>query len=165
MNNFTKYIFVIAVLLAFAPQFVFAHQPRIVKSNFVIINNPEVSQAFYGELKGTSTEFQIVSEKDFVLYTGILVPDIPNVKKDISVNIYMIDGTNKELVATLDGGKFDWAPYYEGFAKDNYFWGPEFKALNSSKDTGLVGQPMKGGDYRIVVYLSLIHISEPTRPY
>ena len=53
-----------------------SHQPRIVSEEMTQIENPEVSQAFYAELKGKSDYYQIESEEPFKLYVGILVPDL-----------------------------------------------------------------------------------------
>lgn len=147
-----NYILLILILIVILPYKAFAHQPRIVSGNLVEINNPEVSQAFYGELKGTSTEFEIKSDKNFNLYVGLLVPDIKNVKKDISAEIYRLKDDGKEILASLDGSKFKWTPFYEEFAKDNYFWGPEFNATSSEKGVDLKGQPVPAGDYIISVY-------------
>jgi len=125
-----------------------AHQPRIVENAMTTIAEPEVSQAFYGELTGEPKEFRIRSEKHFELYVGLLVPDIPNVQKNISAEIYQING-KKELLAFLDGDNFTWSPFYEEFGKDNYFWGPEYEAENG-KD--LKGRTVPSGEYIIKVF-------------
>ncbi|MEA1963901.1 MAG: hypothetical protein U9O41_02090 [Candidatus Aerophobetes bacterium] len=65
----------------------FAHQPRIVSGELTQIENPEVSQAFYGELQGKPGYFQITSGERFRLYVGILVPDLEGIGKDVSVEI------------------------------------------------------------------------------
>ena len=139
-------------LFLFIPGKAFAHQPRIVKENFVEITNPEVSQAFYGELRGAQVEYRINSKQDFNLYAGILVPDIPNVRKDISAEIYRVKDGGKETFAILDGSQFEWTPFYEKFAKDNYYWGPEYKADDSQKEVALKGRLVPGGDYHIKVF-------------
>ena len=153
MKNFLIYpLLTLYLTIIFLPGIVFAHQPRIVSNDFTVISNPEISQAFYGELKGVPAEFQIKSDSEFSLYVGILVPDIPNIKKDISVEIYKIDGEKKEMLAMLDGTKFDWFAFYEEFGGDNYFWGPEYKAEESLTAIGLMGKIVPAGDYRIKVY-------------
>jgi hypothetical protein len=139
-------------LFLFLPGSAVAHQPRIVKGNFVEITNQEVSQAFYGELRGAQVEYQINSDKEFRLYVGILVPDIPNVRKDISAEIYRVKDRGKETVALLDGSQFEWTPFYEEFAKDNYLWGPEYKADDSQKGVELKGRQVPAGEYRIRVF-------------
>jgi len=65
----------------------FAHQPRIVSEEMTQIENPEVSQAFYTELKGEPDYYQIESEEPFKLYVEILVPDLEGIDKDVSVEI------------------------------------------------------------------------------
>jgi len=64
------------------------HQPRIVEGEDITqVENPEVSQAFYGELKREPAYYQIASEDPFKLYVGILVPDLEGIGKDVSVEI------------------------------------------------------------------------------
>jgi len=65
----------------------FGHQPRIVSEEVTQIENPEVSQAFYAELKGKPDYYQIKSEEPFKLYVGILVPDLEGIDKDVSAEI------------------------------------------------------------------------------
>lgn len=147
------FIFVCS-LFTFPRPLIYAHQPRIVENDQTQINNPEVSQAFYGELKGTPAEFRIESKKDFKLYVGLLVPDIPNIKKDISAEIYRVKDGKTESIAVLDGSNFTWTPYYEEFARDNYFWGPEYKADDSIRGKELIGRKVPAGEYRIKVFSS-----------
>jgi len=153
MKTVIKYLYTILfALFLFMPGLASAHQPRIVESDIVEINNPEFSQAFYGELKGSPTEFCIQSNQDFKLYVGLLVPDIPNIRKDISAEIYRVKDGKNETIALLDGNRFEWTPFFEDFARDNYFWGPEYKADDSIKVGELKGRPVSAGDYRIKVF-------------
>jgi hypothetical protein len=137
---------ILIALFLFMPGMAIAHQPRIVRGNFVEITNPEVSQAFYGELRGTPVEYRINLARQFRLYVGILVPDIPNVSKDIAAEIYRVKDGAKETVALLDGSQFEWTPFFEEFAGDNYFWGPEYKADDSQKGVTLKGRVVPSGD-------------------
>jgi hypothetical protein len=139
-----KLILAIFFLLAAG---VSAHQPRLIDTKTVDIQNPEISQAFYGELKGSPVEFRIRSNKDFRLYVGLLVPDLNGVRKNISAKI---DGT--DTIGLLDGTNFDWTPFYEEYGQDHYFWGPEFCAEDSVKGVELKGRTVAAGDYRISVY-------------
>lgn len=123
-----------------------------MESDRVEIKNPEVSQAFYGELKGSPSEFHIQSDQDFKLYVGLLIPNIPGVQKDISAEIHRIENGKNELIALLDGSHYDWTPFFEDFAKDRYFWGPEYKADDSIKGEKLNGRPVLAGDYRIKIF-------------
>lgn len=135
-------------VLFLAPVICLAHQPRLVTSNIIQVTNPEISQAFYGELKGEPTEYIIDSVKDFRLYVGLLVPDIIGANKDISMEIYK----GNDLLATFDGAASDWQPFYEKFAQDNYFWGPEYSDPNSQKESGIKGNPVGPGEYRVKVF-------------
>lgn len=138
----------ICVLFLLAGSVVFAHQPRLVESNFTLVENPEVSQAFYGELKDEPDTYEIHTETQIRLYVGILVPDIENIGKDVSVEI----SKDNEFYYLLDGVNFEWQPYYEEFAGDNYFKGPEFL---SDGEPGIyilkVFSPDNQGKYVLVV--------------
>lgn len=125
-----KRVLVLVFMLVLVSASVSAHQPRLVTQSMTAVKNPEISQAFYGELKGHPDYFQIVSDKDFKLYVGILVPDLPNIQKDVSVNIITPNGT----YVLLNGSSFKWTPFYEEFANDNYYQGPEFR-MNATKGT------------------------------
>ena len=65
-----------------------AHQPRIVSDSWLtLIENPEVSQAFYGELKGHEAYYLIDLKQAGDLYLQLLVPDLPGVAKDKSAAV------------------------------------------------------------------------------
>lgn len=101
----------------------FAHQPRLV-SGITEIKNPEVSQAFYGKLNGTAY-FTLKSEKQFNLYVGILVPDLKDIGKDVSVNLTR----DNQTVIFLDGLAHNWTYFFEEFAGDGYYSGPEAEII------------------------------------
>lgn len=119
------------IFLFLFPFAVSAHQPRIVEGNAVVqIQNPTVSQAFYGNLQGQAHDFKInLSEKQRI-YLGVLVPDIPNIQKNILVEI--TSSADKYFYYFLDGSLFKWERFYEKFAGDYYYKGPEAK-LNLEK--------------------------------
>ena len=142
-----KILFIaICVLFLLADVVVLAHQPRLVESDFALIKNPEVSQAFYGELKGEPNFFQIQADTPIKLYIGILVPDVKNIGKDISVEVSKDD----EFYYLLDGENFEWQPYYEEFAGDDYFKGPEL--LAEERDGLPQGVEAESGIYNLKVY-------------
>jgi hypothetical protein len=151
LKKYLKYPLIIIVLFL-SPALTLAHQPRIVENYLTPISNPEISQAFYGELKGTQAEFRIVSAQDFKLYLGLLVLNFPNIKKDISAQIFRVRDGREESVAILDGIHFVWTPFFEDFAKDNYFWGPEYATTDSVKGKELKGRLVPAGEYRIRVF-------------
>lgn len=148
----SKRIFLLTfILLLFVPIIVLAHQPRLVESNFIEVQNPEISQAFYGELKGEPVYYKIESSEPFSLYVGILVPDIIGINKDVSAEIYFEKDGQRELLALLNGTNHDWSNFYEEFAGDNYFWGPEFKAEDATEFVPK-GKKVKAGIYTIKVF-------------
>lgn len=136
----------ICVLLVLTGAVALAHQPRLVEKDFTLVENPEVSQAFYGELKGQSDYYQIQVDQPIKLYVGILVPDVENIGKDVSVEISKDD----EFYYLLDGANFEWQAYYEEFAGDDYFEGPE---LSAGEEDGLPqGVEAEAGTYVLKVF-------------
>ena len=132
----------------------FAHQPRTAESQFVEVANPEVSQAFYAELRGKPAVYQINSGKPFRLYVGLLLPDLPGVRRDVSAEILRIEAGTMERLAFLDGSSYSWSPFFEPFAGDDYLRGPEFGAPDSSKGSILEGREVPSGTYRVRVFNS-----------
>jgi len=116
----TIFIIIIGLLLAFP---VLAHQPRIVEDVITDISNPDVSQAFYGNLSGEPALFRINLEESAKIYFGILVPDIENIDKDLIVTISSDNG----FYYVLDGTKHNWEYFYEEFAGDHYYDGPDIE--------------------------------------
>jgi len=126
-----------------------AHQPRLVSDEKLIqVENPEVSQAFYGELKGEPVYYQIEAEENFSLYVGILSPQIEGADKDFSVEV----NKEGEIIFLLDGLSHQWESFYEEFGGDYYYQGPDNKI---SAEAGLytlkVFSPDNQGKYVLVV--------------
>lgn len=120
-----------------------AHQPRIVSGQTVQIKTPQVSQAFYAILQGSPDEYMITAEHEFDLYLSLLVPDLPGIRKDYMLIIFRVDpGGQLVQLSKLEGVKHTWTEFYEPFAGDSYFQGPD------------IDQVLPAGDYRI-------HISNP----
>lgn len=144
------FFFIISGLLLFWSS-AEAHQPNFTnKENRIEIFNPEVSQAFYGFLDNEPASYSIDSDSPFQLYVGLLTPDLPNSQNNLSANIK--DGKGKEL-AGLDGlNNFTWQRWYEEFAGDWYWKGPEFKKeVLAGKYTITVSNPNNNGPYVLVV--------------
>ncbi|CAN5628758.1 hypothetical protein BH10BAC5_BH10BAC5_00320 [soil metagenome] len=120
------FVFSFALLLAafLLPNGSSAHQPRIVNENPTFVTFPEVSKAYYGTLGGIPAVFTLVADKTFALYVGVLVPDIADQKKDVSV-VIMKDG---KQIAMLDGTSFEWKNFFEPFGHDTFWQGPEYRA-------------------------------------
>ncbi len=121
-----------------------AHQPRVdvgtntSVTNPIIIENPEISQAFYGNLKGSPDYYQITSDKPFELYINLLVPASPGLGGSLP-SAQVTDSSGK-IIMTLNGTTSTWTPYFEEFGGDYYLKGPE-----SSKN-------VPAGTYNIKVF-------------
>jgi len=128
-----------------------AHQPRIVylQSGDVNINNPELSQAFYDNLKGSPRDYFIDSSIDFELYLNLLVPEPASREGRYSADVFSAgaplgsgsaSGGDWEKILSLDGMSFDWQSFYEPFGRDYYLKGPE------------LDEKVPAGKYKIEVY-------------
>ncbi|MCX6768176.1 MAG: hypothetical protein NTY90_05645 [Candidatus Micrarchaeota archaeon] len=148
MKKFLAGFVLLAVLLVMAS----AHKPRLVgDSASVDVQNPAVSQAFYGTFSGAPAYYNIESDKPFLLYVGVLVPDLRSVPRDVSAEVYSCVGGKVELLASLDGGG-NWTYFWEEFAGDGYYQGPEF---NSTVGAGAyvvkVFRPGNEGKYAVAI--------------
>ena len=83
-----------------------AHQPRLEvgvnssMSNPIVVQNPEISQAFYGSLNGQPDYYKITSNKTFELLVNILVPQSPGISSDfVSANITDSSGKTIAMLA------------------------------------------------------------------
>jgi len=128
MKNPLTIISTLLLALFLVPSTIFAHQPRIVQENPTIVTSPEISKAYYGTLSGKPAVYTISADKPFTLYVGVLVPDIADQKKDVSV-VILKDG--KQIVL-LDGPSFKWTTFFEEFGHDTYWQGPEYKAQSEA---------------------------------
>lgn len=125
--KFKSIIFFFVLFLSICT--VAAHQPRVDVGtnttiyNPIIIENPEISQAFYGNLKGTPDYYQITSDKPFELYLNLLVPASPGLGGSLP-SAQVTDPSGK-IILTLNGTNSTWTPYFEEFGGDYYLKGPE----------------------------------------
>jgi len=107
---------------AYRPRLVFDQDLSIVYPK--IIQNPEISQTFYGELDGKTDYYKITSDQDFNLYFNIMIPDIPDAYTDFSVDVY-----SEKKNISLDGSQFDWEKYYEKLTGNNLLKGPSYDEI------------------------------------
>lgn len=116
-----------------------AHQPNFAnKEKQILVANPEISQAFYGFLDKQPVQYSINSDSPFQLYIGLLTPDLPGQQNNL---IALIQNNPGEEIARLDGSQnFQWERWYEEFAGDWYWKGPEFK------------QEVPAGQYTVTVF-------------
>ena len=127
-NNLIKFLIILGIVIC-SLSLVAAHQPRItdgdysLPENAVLIEQPEISQAFYGQLTGKPVYYKITSDKPFKLYVGILIPDISGVQKNF-MSVEVTDSAGNSVLF-LNGSDYDWKPYFEEFGGDQYLEGPE----------------------------------------
>jgi len=119
-----------------------AHQPRYPEPGTTHVRNPEISQAFYAELRGAPQLYRIESGESLLLYVQLTVPDIPGVERDYVVDITSRADTAERPVARLRGDSAVWTGFYDPFGGDGYFQGPEYES------------PVPGGEY-------LVRVSSP----
>lgn len=145
-----KKLIVILLLFCFIRP-VYCHQPKIVHKagtleNRIKIEKPEISKAYYAELKGAPEYYEINSETDFLLYLNILAPDLESARTDFYAELFY-EGV---VFFTLDSDK--WEKFYEFFGGDNYLQGPEFERI-VRKGTYLIkiSNPDNAGKYALAV--------------
>lgn len=123
-----------------------AHQPHYIGSETtILIPDADTSRAYYGELIGEPAVYTVTSNTEFSLYLNILSPSLPGAKKDFSVRITNASGS---VVATLSAPVSDWQQWYETFAGDTYWKGPEFKETEPAGTYTIeVSNPGNSGKY------------------
>ncbi len=106
-----------------------AHQPNLVMSQQstmsdpVIVEKPEISKAYYGELNDAAEYFKVTLKETLSFYMNVLVPDIP-VYRRFRFSVELQDSSGNPIYL-LDSGQTTWKPFYEKYGKDNYLMGPE----------------------------------------
>lgn len=125
-----------------------AHQPEYIDSESNIrIPDPDTSRAYYGELTGAPAVYTVSSDHDFSLYLNILSPYLPDASTDFTVSITNAAGAH---VATLSANASEWQKWYEEFAGDTYWKGPEFRQnVPAGTYTISVSNPKNMGKYVI----------------
>lgn len=127
--NFGLKSLIILIVLFLSICAVSAHQPRLEvginssMNNPIVVQNPEISQAFYGNLNGQPDYYKINSDKPFELYVNILVPQSPGISGNF-ISAQITDSSGK-TIALLDGTKSNWSTMFEEFGGDYYLQGPE----------------------------------------
>lgn len=95
-------LFLIAPFLALA-----VATPELVATETTNITKPDQAQAYYGTLKGEPHRYIITSDKAFPLRIRVIMADVPESKRDISVAV-LDSGATDEPLALLDGMSHDW---------------------------------------------------------
>lgn len=133
---------------------VFAHQPYILDGMRALVPDPEISKVYYGKLDGIQHVYFFTAEKSFPLYVNLLVPKTSGAKTDFSFEIRrgVRPGDEMKLITEVSGIGFDWKEYFEAFARDRYFKGPEYRAdAPSGFYEIIVRNPGMNGKYAIAI--------------
>lgn len=136
-----------------------AYQPRLTmdlaihdENSSLLVEDPQVSQAFYGELTGSPDYYRITLDKPARIYFGITVPDTPGQQTDFSVELYDHKDTAITQVFLLDGTGFQWTPFYEPFGGEWYLQGPAAtENLTNVTYYIKVSSPSNQGRYALVI--------------
>ena len=143
------FIFYIALIVSSSLN---AHQPKIINHSPNIdepheVVYPEISKAYYGQLKGEPHYYVIRNEEDFLFYTSILSPKVNENYTWLSLEVL---DENQNLIYKADGSKFNWTAWYEPYARDWYWKGPEI-GIKTEKEFQS-SFPINGGTYFIKVF-------------
>ena len=133
---------------------VFAHQPKLINYSPSEINPheiiyPEISKAYYGALKGQPHYYRIKSDKQFLFYTGILSPKINDSYNWLSLDVL---NENDEIIYQADGSNFNWEAWYEPYARDWYWKGPEIGGQVNEETGFKTSFLLESGIYLIKIY-------------
>ena len=127
-----KKLLLLVILFSINFTFTFAHQPKLIKyspsSNEPHdVIDPEISKAYYGKLSGEPHYYKIKSDTEFSFYAGISIPKIDDNIKWISLEVL---DENNNLIYSEDGKEYDWKSWYEPYARDWYWIGPQIGTHN-----------------------------------
>jgi hypothetical protein len=152
MKGLCLFLTISALLLGW-PKAAAAHQPRITSGQGEEIQNPEISQAFYAELQGEPDEYTIRAGEEFLLHINILVPDLPENRRDFRAEVYeRTSDSLGPLLLELEGKGHKWVPFFEPFVGDRYYQGPETdRRLSAGIYVILVSNPDNQGKYILSV--------------
>ena len=106
-----------------------AHKPYIIgkTKNDIMVTQPEISKAYYGELNGDNVIYAICSDEPFELYVNILAPDPSPETEPQGSDLSIWITNNDDFNIKLKGENHNWTQFYEEYGKDHYLKGPEYK--------------------------------------
>ena len=130
----------------------YAHQPKLIKyspsSNEPHdVVEPEISKAYYGKLSGEPHFYKIESDSEFSFYAGITIPKIDDNIKWISLEVF---DQNNNLIFYEDGKEYNWKAWYEPYARDWYWIGPQIGTHNDKEFKSSL--KFEAGTYLIKVF-------------
>jgi hypothetical protein len=129
----------------FVPALVHAHVPVLVEQTSLhdvyVIDDPTLSQAFYGTQNGFPHTYEIRTKEPFLLRAEVLIPDIDHATENVTGIIIKETGRQGrvEEVARMLATDATWESFYE-------FWGGD-----SYRRGGVFEREVPAGVYRIEV--------------
>ena len=106
-----------------------AHIPELVTEdrNYtlepVLVEDPEISYAYYGKLNGGPHQYKIISEEPFLLYVSLLAPYTGQEESSGLEFHIMKDGVKTVMMHNYT----NWTKFYEEYGGDWYLQGPEYE--------------------------------------
>jgi hypothetical protein len=149
MSRIAMRLLVVTLFISLAIP-LFAHQPNYVAKRTRIVDaEPSISKAYYGELDGQGAVYQISSESTFELYLNILSPYADEAFRDFSV---LVEDNKGAVIGMLNDPLVDWTRWFEEFAGDWYWQGPELKMqLPPGRYVIIVQNPTRSGKYVLAI--------------
>jgi hypothetical protein len=144
----------------------YAHQPRVVmdystsEAKPIDVENPEVSKAYYGQLRGSPDYYSIISDREFELYLNFLVPNqSPDNETRFSADVInatdAANGGYKPVINMLDGirgSNANWTSFFEPLGQNSYLKGPELRrVLPAGSYIVRVYSPQNVGKYSLAI--------------
>ena len=146
-----KFVLLI-ILFSISFTYALAHQPKLIKYSPTSnephnVFEPEISKAYYGKLIGEPHYYKIESDAEFSFYVGITIPKIDDNVKWISLEV--LDQDNNSIFYE-DGREYNWKAWYEPYARDWYWVGPQIGTHNDKEFKGSL--KLEAGTYIIKVF-------------
>ena len=135
-----KKIVLLIILFLISFTYAFAHQPKLIKYSPTSnkpheVIEPEISKAYYGKLIGEPHYYKIESDVEFSFYAGITIPKIDDNVKWISLEVF---DQNNNSIYYEDGKEYNWKAWYEPYARDWYWVGPQIGTHNDESGTYII---------------------------
>ncbi len=129
-----RYLFFLTLLALLPLGDVSAHVPVIVDQTSLhdieAINDPTLSQAFYGTLDAFPHTYEIRAKEPFSLHVEVLIPDTLKATEDVSGIIIKETGKQGRVieVSRLLASDATWESFYEPWGGDRYRRGGTYTA-------------------------------------
>jgi hypothetical protein len=130
----TKMKYVVVFIFACTALWTQAHVPLVVTQtdlhDVVTIEDPDLSQAFYGLLQGFPHTYEFTVTQPMKLFVEVLVPDIESSTNNVSsIIVREVERSGRVTeIARLPAKDAAWESFFEPFGGDSYRRGPRFEA-------------------------------------